>query len=515
MRVLLVGGGGREHALATAIARSPTLTSLTVTAANPGWPDGTRVHPAATVHDIVAVTRDVGADLVVVGPEAPLADGLVDALDIPCFGPTAAAARLESSKSFAKEIMAEAGVPTAEALVVDADGPRARERADRGHVVVKVDGLAAGKGVFVCPTSEQAHAALDEVFGDRFSAGRAVLEELLVGPEVSVFGLSDGHRVVPLLSAQDHKRLGEGDTGENTGGMGAIAPCPLIDAEAAAEVVQHPTYSFDIKGRRDLALTQIRRQNQDLGHLRLEDPGSYVIFTNNEKGAIVAEVTVDKDAEIALSEGDYFVRRRYSGSLYESKVPIKEDHTTTVKESDMKTVPMGRVARKGGDDYQGAAWSLLAGGGVAGEVLPQTSLVTQGSLGLGVDLQPVTLQLRARYGQSVGGQNTVVKSDIIGGDLSVMMGVDVGRLYLGAGLRGGGDVFIQSFPDQELEEKRSSGARMSAVGNVSVAVTAWMSIFAEPALDAYLIRVADEFGDGDEQQIQLSPSVIGGLQIYL
>lgn len=288
-----------------------------------------------------------------------------------------------------------------------------------------------------------------------------------------------------------------------------------LRSTSRARFVQHPTYSFDIKGRRDLALTQIRRKNQDLGHLRLEDPGSYVIFAKNERGAIIAEVTVDKDAEIALSEGDYFVRRRYSGSLYESKVPIREDHTTTIQESDMKTVPMGRVARKGGEDSQGAAWSILAGGGVAGEVLPQTSLVTQGSLGLSVDLRPVTIQLRGRYGQSTGGQNTVVKSDIIGGDLSAMMGVDIGRLYLGAGIRGGGDVFIQSFPDQELENKRSSGARLSALGNVSVAITAWMSIFAEPAIDAYLIRVADEFGDGDDQQVQLSPSVIGGLQIYL
>ncbi|MEZ4319011.1 MAG: phosphoribosylamine--glycine ligase [Myxococcota bacterium] len=240
MRVLLVGGGGREHALATALIRSPGLTALAATHAKPAWPAGTEVLGVSAVADIARAAVEWRADLVVVGPEDPLAEGLADLLPMPCFGPSAAAARLESSKSFAKDVMIAAGVTTAGALVVDGDGPEARARCDRGGVVVKVDGLAAGKGVFVCPTPAEAHAALDEVTGARFgeAASRIVLEDLLEGPEVSVFALSDGERVVPLLSAQDHKRLLDGDRGENTGGMGVIAPCPLVGPQDVAALVE-------------------------------------------------------------------------------------------------------------------------------------------------------------------------------------------------------------------------------------------------------------------------------------
>lgn len=247
MNVVLVGGGGREHALAWRIAQSPTLSRLVCVAANPGFDrlaprNGAPVdvRPADSIDAIVAVAVDTRADLVVVGPEVPLEQGIADALarvGVPCFGPTAAAARIETSKAFAKDVMRAAGVPTAAALVVDTADAAAiaagLERCRRGRVVVKVDGLAAGKGVFVCPTPEEALAGFEiarTAFGP--AGGVLVLEDLMTGPEVSLFALCDGTRAVAMLSAQDHKRIGDGDTGPNTGGMGAIAPSPLVDRAA-------------------------------------------------------------------------------------------------------------------------------------------------------------------------------------------------------------------------------------------------------------------------------------------
>lgn len=247
MRIVLVGHGGREAALAWRIARSPSLERLVVTGANPGWPDAAVRIDTSGAQAIGALAQAEGADLVVCGPEAPLAAGLADhlaTLGIPCFGPTREAARLEASKAFAKEVMHAAGVPTAEAVVAirgdEASLKAARARCDRGDVVVKADGLAAGKGVIVCHTAEEAHAALDEMLGERFgqASDRIVLEDRLTGPEVSVFGISDGERVVALPSSQDHKTLLEGGKGPNTGGMGAYVPCPLVDREQAEAFVQ-------------------------------------------------------------------------------------------------------------------------------------------------------------------------------------------------------------------------------------------------------------------------------------
>ena len=246
MRVLLVGHGGRECALAWRIAQSPTLTELIVAGHNPAWPEGVRQVDAEGPEGIAAAASELGVDLVVVGPEAPLAAGAADALHavgIPCFGPVAGAALLESSKAFAKEVMAAAGVPTAAAVVCERADPTsvqaARARCDRGSVVVKADGLAAGKGVVVCPTAEEAHDALDEMLGPRFgqASARIVLEDLLTGPEVSIFALCDGTRAVALPSSQDHKTLLDGGKGPMTGGMGAYAPCPLVDDALAARLV--------------------------------------------------------------------------------------------------------------------------------------------------------------------------------------------------------------------------------------------------------------------------------------
>jgi phosphoribosylamine--glycine ligase len=211
-----------------------------VAAENPGWPPRVQLTPASGVAGVVALARQCAVDLVVVGPEAPLAAGLADALTqegIACFGPTRAAAELETSKAFAKEVMRAAGVPTATALVVSrsdaASLDAARARCAQGDVVVKVDGLAAGKGVFVCSTAAEAHSALEAAWSFGAAADRVVLEDRLIGPEVSLFALCDGERAVALPAAQDHKRLLDGDQGPNTGGMGAYAPCGLVAPDAA------------------------------------------------------------------------------------------------------------------------------------------------------------------------------------------------------------------------------------------------------------------------------------------
>ncbi|MEM9170243.1 MAG: phosphoribosylamine--glycine ligase, partial [Pseudomonadota bacterium] len=218
MKVLLIGGGGREHALGWKIAQSPLLSTLYTVSANPGLQAlGEPLALGGDAPDEIArVADDAGVDLVVVGPEAPLAAGLADALvdaQIPCFGPTAAAARLETSKAFMKEICAAAGAPTADYGRFDAAGP-ARDHLRRSSppYVVKADGLAAGKGVVVAETLQEADAAVDAMLGGAHGeAGRTiVIEEFLEGEEASFFAFCDGERVVPLIGAQDHKRAFDG-----------------------------------------------------------------------------------------------------------------------------------------------------------------------------------------------------------------------------------------------------------------------------------------------------------------
>lgn len=232
MKVLVVGGGGREHAIARALKRSVGVSELLCAPGNAGIARDARLLDIAAedVEGIVAAVEREGIHFTVVGPEAPLVAGLVDALDARghlAFGPTAAAARLEGSKAYAKQVMEEAGVPTARWRHVHSlqEGLQAiRELAGPG-VVVKADGLAAGKGVTVADTPEQARLALEEIFIEgRFGDGQAsaLVEERLVGREVSLMSVCDGTRAVPLRAAQDYKRIFDGDLGPNTGGMGAF-----------------------------------------------------------------------------------------------------------------------------------------------------------------------------------------------------------------------------------------------------------------------------------------------------
>jgi phosphoribosylamine--glycine ligase len=228
VRVLLVGSGGREHALAWRLAASPTLTDLHAAPGNPGIAALATCHPVAAddSEGLLALAGSLSVDLVVVGPEAPLVAGVADALrhaGITVFGPSAAAARIEGSKRFAKTVMSAAGVPTAALLPTP-----------RVPCVLKADGLAAGKGVIVCRTEDELTAGLDAA---RSFDGPVLVEELLEGEEASLFAVCDGVDAIALAPARDYKRAFDGDEGPNTGGMGSFAPTPELDGKASDAVV--------------------------------------------------------------------------------------------------------------------------------------------------------------------------------------------------------------------------------------------------------------------------------------
>ncbi len=228
MKVLVVGSGGREHALAWKIAQSPELEALHCAPGNPGMATLGDCHPvrAEDGEGLLGLARELELDLVVVGPEAPLVAGLADHLrraGVAVFGPGREAARIEGSKAFAKEVMAAAGVPSTPTLPIA-----------RPPCVIKADGLAAGKGAFVCRTQEEVDQAIARA---RDLGESIVIEELIDAQEISIFALSDGQEVVPLPAAQDYKRVGDGDTGPNTGGMGCYSPFPGV-SERVAEIVE-------------------------------------------------------------------------------------------------------------------------------------------------------------------------------------------------------------------------------------------------------------------------------------
>ncbi|EAW38915.1 phosphoribosylamine--glycine ligase [Lyngbya sp. PCC 8106] len=236
MNVLVIGNGGREHALAWTLLRSPNVKQVICTPGNGGTATlkGCQNHPIA-VDDFEGIKRIVqkyNVSLVVVGPEVPLALGITDYLqqdNIPVFGPNQAGAQLEASKAWAKNLMQQAQIPTAQTAVFT-DAETAKAYVKTAPIVIKADGLAAGKGVTVADRVELAHAAIDEIFAGVFGQENqtVVVEEYLIGQEVSVLALTDGQTIRSLIPAQDHKAIGEGDTGPNTGGMGAYAPTPIL-----------------------------------------------------------------------------------------------------------------------------------------------------------------------------------------------------------------------------------------------------------------------------------------------
>lgn len=239
MKVLLIGSGGREHALAWKIAQSPLLTKLYAAPGNPGIAEEAELVTLDTDDHaaVVAFCKDKGIDFVVVGPEAPLVAGIADRLreaGIAVFGPSAAAAQLEGSKGFTKDVCARFNIPTgAYQRFNNAPKAKAYVREQGAPIVIKADGLAAGKGVTVAMTLDEALAAIDDCFEGAFGAAGAevVVEAFLDGEEASFFCLSDGKSLLPLATAQDHKRVGDGDTGPNTGGMGAYSPAPVMTPE--------------------------------------------------------------------------------------------------------------------------------------------------------------------------------------------------------------------------------------------------------------------------------------------
>ncbi|MBL8655102.1 MAG: phosphoribosylamine--glycine ligase [Alphaproteobacteria bacterium] len=247
MRILVVGSGGREHSLCWAISASPLCDKLFCAPGNPGIAALAECLPvgAEDIPGIVAAAKAQKIDFVVVGPEAPLVAGIVDRLaeaGIPAFGPMAVAAQLEGSKGFMKDFCARAGIPTAEyRRFTDADLARAYIREKGAPIVVKADGLAAGKGVVVAATLEEALAAIDDAMvAGRFGKAGAevVVEEFLDGEEASFFALCDGEHALSFGAAQDHKRVGDGDTGPNTGGMGAYSPTKLVDAAMEKRIME-------------------------------------------------------------------------------------------------------------------------------------------------------------------------------------------------------------------------------------------------------------------------------------
>jgi phosphoribosylamine---glycine ligase len=355
VKVLLVGSGGREHALAWKLSQAGSLEELHAAPGNPGIAALGRCHPvrAEDGEGLLDLAGALEADLVVVGPEAPLVAGVADELrhlGVPVFGPSADAARIEGSKSFAKDVMHAAGVPTAEALSVA-----------RAPCVIKADGLAAGKGVFVCETQDELDTALQAAaaFG-----GSLVIEELLDGDEVSVFALCDGARAVPLPAVQDFKRIGEGDQGPNTGGMGSYSPV-AGDVESLVETIHQPVLD-------ELAARGTPFVGVLFAGVMLTDEGPRVLefncrFGDPETQSLLPRVEGDLLELLAAAAG---------GDLSGAAVPVADNAAVTV------VVAAGAYPAAGdsGTPIEGVADAEAAGALVfhAGTALKDDRLVTNG-----------------------------------------------------------------------------------------------------------------------------------------
>jgi len=330
MNILILGGGGREHSLAWAVLQNPKCDRLVVAPGNAGIAAiadcaDLDINDGGTVAGFV---EEEAIDFVIIGPEAPLAAGVADRLrdaGVLVFGPSQAAAQLEASKAFTKEICAAVGAPTAAyGHFTDAAAARAHVTDTGAPIVVKADGLAAGKGVIIAQTADQAHAAIDDMFGGAFGGAGAevVIEEFMDGEEASFFVLCDGKDVLPIGTAQDHKRVGEGDTGPNTGGMGAYSPAPVLDeaiAERALAEIIRPTMA-------EMARRGMPYQGVLYAGLMIKDGAPRLVEYNVRFGDPECQVLMMRLGAQAFD----LMHAAAEGRLAESQVNWADDHAMTV-----------------------------------------------------------------------------------------------------------------------------------------------------------------------------------------
>ncbi len=330
MNILILGSGGREHALAWAVKQNPKCDRLIVAPGNAGI---AQIAECASLDienggAVVGFAEENAIDFVIIGPEAPLANGVADRLreaGVLVFGPSEGAARLEASKSFTKEVCAAANAPTAGyGHFTDAEAAKAHIRENGAPIVVKADGLAAGKGVIVAMDEATALAAIDDMFGGAFGGAGAevVIEEFMEGEEASLFVLVDGNQVLSIGSAQDHKRVGEGDTGPNTGGMGAYSPAPVLSAEIEAKAMEEivkPTMA-------EMARRGTPYQGVLYVGLMIKDGQPRLVEYNVRFGDPECQVLMMRLGAQALD----LMQATAEGKLSEARINWADDHAVTV-----------------------------------------------------------------------------------------------------------------------------------------------------------------------------------------